>query len=137
VRKILIRSALVLAVTLPATLARADDACDRFGRESAMFQDEHSDAVRELDRVNASNPVPTKDVALCRAVRGILIDGVYFHDADTSHPSCFSNVEEAKDFTVVVHKWIDGAATLAGVYCSDEELRRPIKSKVNECIPNC
>ena len=117
--------------------ANADNLCDQFGREFAMLQDEHNLAVQEFNRVQAMDPKPTKDIALCHALRIFLNDNIYFVTLDSSHQRCFDSEQAANDFSNGVHQWGDGAATLIGLFCSEEELHQPITSKVDECVPNC
>ena len=128
---------LILAQVALAGPVGAQERCNQLAREMAMFREERDNAGRELDRVNAMTPPPAKDVALCRALRIFMNDSVYFSDLHKAAAGCFASVDEETAVTTTVKKWVDGAATLIGLYCSNEELRRPVKSKVNACVPNC
>ncbi len=118
---------------LVAAPARADD-CDRFGRALALFSAEKDDALHELNRVQSVKPEPAKDAALCRAARILGKDSVYFATASTSHSGCFDSPQAAKQFDSQASKIGGSAADLSGFYCTEEELRQPIKAKVDECI---
>lgn len=120
-------------LALVAAPARADD-CDRFGRALTLFSAEKDDALRELNRVTATKPAPAKDAALCQAARALGKDSVYFATASTGHSSCFDSPQQAQEFDSQAEKIGGSAADLTGLYCTEEELRQPIKAKVDECI---
>jgi hypothetical protein len=84
--------------------------------------------------VTATKPAPAKDAALCRAARILGKDSVYFATASTGHPSCFDSLQQAQEFDGQADKIGGSAAQLSGFYCTEEELRQPIKAKVDECI---
>jgi hypothetical protein len=119
----------ILALVALASPMRADD-CNKFSSDVALFQSEQDDFLRELKRVGDLKPEPTQDVALCRALRMYAEDAPYFLIADTNHPSCFQDAQQAKTFVGYVHEIYINVGTLVGGYCSDEELKRPVHSKV-------
>lgn len=119
----------MLALVALAAPARADD-CNKLSSDVALFQSEQDGFMRERNRVSAMNPAPTQDVALCRALRMYAADAPYFLIADTDHPSCFEDEQQAKAFVDYVHEIYINVGTLVGGYCSDEELKRPVQSKV-------
>ena len=121
---------LVLAFITLSSGARADSDCSRFASDLSRFQSEEDDMLRELNRVTAMTPAPTKDVALCRVLRAYANDAPYFLLAETDYPSCFINADKAKAFTNYVHDNYLNVGTLVGGYCSEDELNRPAESKV-------
>jgi hypothetical protein len=128
-RKILI--GLTLMLFAPAASARAAADCDKFQRVYKLLLVEQNDAMHELNRVQAMNPKPTNDVALCRALRLWANDLPYFF---IPSPTCFQNPQDGQNLASQMAKMMPAIGTLVGSYCSDDELHRPVKSRMDECI---
>jgi hypothetical protein len=121
----------ILMLFAPAAPARADDDCDKFERVYKLLLVEQNEAMSELNRVQARNPKPTNDVALCRALRLWANDLPYFF---VPKPSCFQNPQDGQNLANQMAKMMPAIGTLVGSYCSDKELHRPVKSRMDECV---
>lgn len=121
---------LTLALSVHALPAHADEPCDQFSRDVDLFQSEQDDVARELNRVTATTPAPTKDPALCLALRKYANDAPYFLTADLGHKSCFKTDKDMHDFIDFIHKIYLDVGAMVGGYCTADEIRTPVDSKV-------
>lgn len=121
---------MILACAAFAGPVRAEDACAAFSRKYDLVEQEHQDAIRELNQVNAMTPTPKKDAGLCLAVRKFANDVPYLSNAPAG---CFEKPDDAKTFSDQLMSYMSSSGTLAGFYCTDEELRSSVTSKVNSC----
>jgi hypothetical protein len=115
-------ASLLLFVGL-ATSARAD--CDTFSRRVQQFQSEAKRLNKEYERVNAMNP----KLKLNNSSHFIAL-GDYDLDC-ISDKTRFTDGNKTR-FMDGMEKMGSGAATLVGVYCSNDELQQPIKSEIFE-----
>ncbi len=75
-------------------------------------------------------PAPQKDAALCLAVRKFANDVPYLSNAPVG---CFENPEDAKTFSDQLMSYMSSAGTLVGFYCTPQEQRSSVTSKVDSC----
>ena len=122
----------ILVTVINAPVAATAD-CAMLFKNSQLFEAERVELSHELDRVKALKPQPEKDPALCRASLRFLKDVPYI--VISAEPKCFPDEKQAETYKTNVENLAKDAATVAGVFCSDEEERRGVKSKVLDGEP--
>lgn len=122
---------LMALINVPAAAA-APAECTALFKNSHLFEAERVEMVHEFNRATALNKQPHKDAALCRALLRVMRDVPYFVIAE---PTCFQDNKQTETYKTQIKQLGMDAASLAGIFCTDEEKRRGVKSKVLDGEP--
>jgi hypothetical protein len=123
----LLAGAMLVCAALGAHAA-AD--CDRFGKRLDMMDVERAALAKLTDSAPPIRDRVIKNPELCLAARKLGNDLPYFAAPDAS---CFQNAQAMNEFTDQIGKLNSAAGSVAGLYCTDEELNQPVTSAVESC----
>jgi hypothetical protein len=116
-----------LTAMLALSLAAASPAragCDPFAKAHKLYVAELNVMLKELKRVEATKPKPRTDAVFCFALRKVLRDTPYI--VSYADRSCFQTDGQLQEFKTNVKNYAKNVATMAGLYCSAAEMKRPL-----------